>query len=198
MKTSHPKAGFTLLEVLLAMAILTGVIITVSQTWSGNFNRLRKMTLSNNVAILLERKMVEIEAQYGNRSISEIPEEDEGDFGDDLPNYHWKLKSQKFQMPNLTALMISQEGGANDMLISMIKQLSEYITKGVKEVRVSILVTQAKKTVSYDATTYFVDWNQELALPGGGSLGNGTQPDSSDTGSPASENPSADGQGGSP
>lgn len=160
--------GFTLLEVLLAIAILTGVIITVSQTWSGNFNRVRKITLSNNVATLLERKMTEIEAKFQKAPVSEIPEEEEGDFGADLPNYSWKLKSQKFQMPDLSALLTSKDDGANEMLITMIKQLSEYVSKAVKEVTVSVLLKSGGKTTTYDATTYFVDWEQEIAMPGGG------------------------------
>lgn len=165
--------GFTLLEVLIAMSILTMVIVTVSSTWSGNFNRMRKINLSNNVATLLERKMVELEAKYKGKPVSEIPEEESGDFGDDYPQYRWFLTSQEFQMPDLTALLTSQEGGADEMLITMIKQVNEFVSKAVKEVTLTVLVTAGKKEVSYKITTYFVDWEQDIGLPGGGGTGGG-------------------------
>jgi len=160
------KRGFTLLEVLIAMSILTMVIIAVSSTWSGNFNRMRKINLANNVATLLERKMVELEAQYKNQPISQIPEEETGDFGTDHPQYSWKLESQKFEMPDLTATLTSREGGADEMLINMIKQINEFVSKSVKEVTLSVIVTTGKRNVSYKITTYFVDWEQQISLLG--------------------------------
>lgn len=187
MRIAAKSGGFTLLEVLIAMAILTGVIITLSQTWSGNYNRLRKITLANNVATLLERKMTEIEAQYRAQPVSQIPEEDSGDFGDQLSSYSWTLKSRKFEMPNVTALLTSQEGGANELLITMVKQLSEFLSKAIKEVTVSIIFKSGSKKATYEATTYFVDWEQELNIPGGGISGGSSDGGTSSTGGSSAE-----------
>jgi len=164
--------GFTLLEVLIAMSILTMVIVAVSSTWSGNFNRVRKINFANNVSTLLERKMVELETKYKGKPVAEIPEEEAGDFGADYPQYRWALTSQEFQMPDLTALLTSQEGGADEMLITMIKQVNEFVSKAVKEVTLTVFVKASQKEVPYKITTYFVDWEQDLGLPGG--AGGGT------------------------
>ena len=70
-------------------------------------------------------------------------------------------------MPDLTALLTSQEGGADEMLITMIKQVNEFVSKAVKEVTLTVIVAAGKREVSYNVTTYFVDWEQNIALPGG-------------------------------
>ncbi len=181
--------GFTLLEVLLAMAILTGVMITLSQSWSGNFNRSRKITLNNNIAILLERKMADTETKYREKPLSEMPEEESGDFGQDLPGYTWKIKWKKFNMPDLSGIIMAKnEGMTDDFFLNMINQLTEFMSKSIREVTVEIsYASPNKKAITYDATTYFVDWSQELSIPGLGGGGTDTSPPSeaapADTGS---------------
>ncbi len=161
------QAGFTLLEVLVAIGILVGAIIVVSNTWGGNMMRVRKSNLYNNAAVLLERKVVEMRAKYKDKALAEIPEEESGDFGTDNPLYRWTFKTQEFKMPDLSAVLISQEqGDAN--LLSMIKQTQDFISQSVKEGTVTIFVKTPKKDVEFSVTTYFVDYNQELAIGGGG------------------------------
>ena len=166
--------GFTLLEVLIAVSILVGGVLVIGQSWSGNFMRVRKSSLYHNVASLLEKKVVEIEAFYHGKSIEEIPEEDSGDFGSDYPQYRWEMRSQDFEMPDLRNVLISREEGANDMLLMVIQNTQEFISKSVKEVTVSVFVKAKTKEIEYSVTTYFVDYNQELTLGGLGG-GGGTQ-----------------------
>src|ERR1700733_15151492 len=66
--------GFTLLEVLIAIAILAGGIMMLGTSWSGNLMRIRKSTLFNNVSSLLEKKRIEPEAEYKDKPFLEIPE----------------------------------------------------------------------------------------------------------------------------
>lgn len=164
------KNGFTLLEVLVAIVILVGGVLVVANSWSGNLLRIRKSNLYNNVAFLLERKMTEIDAQYRGKSIDDIKEEDAGDFGSDYPQYSWAMKSKKFIMPDLSSLLIGKDGSADEMFLTMIKQTTEYISKAVKEVTVSVFVTApGGKKAEFKIVTYFVDFNQELDIAGGGS-----------------------------
>lgn len=161
--------GFTLLEVLVALFILTGAIIVIANAWSGNFMRMRKTSMYNNVATLLERKMVEVEAKYRDKPINEIPESEEGDFENDFPQYRWEMKSRDLELPDLTALIVGQGEGADEQLITLIKQMSEFISDAVKEVKVSIYVKSASgKEVEFSATQYFVDYTKQFGggLPG--------------------------------
>lgn len=157
--------GFTLLEVLIALVILAGGLLVLNSSWSTNSLRMRKANIFNNSATLLQKKMVETEALYAGKPLEEIPEEESGDFGTDHPTYRWELKSRELEFPDLSALIIG-EGEADETLLSMIRQMTELISKSVKEVKVTVFVKTNKKEVSFSATTYFVDYSKEIGLPG--------------------------------
>jgi general secretion pathway protein I len=158
--------GFTLLEVLVALFILSGGIIVLANAWSGNFMRIRKSALFNDVATLLERKMVETEAKYRNK-YQEIPEEDGGEFDTDHPQYTWKLKSRELKLPDITPLLLGQEDHPDETLVSMIKQLSEQLSKAIKEVKISVLVKRNGRELEFSATEYMVDYQGQFDLGGG-------------------------------
>ncbi len=164
------KRGFTLLEVLIAMVILVGGIVVVTTAWSGNLLRMRKATLYNNVALLLERKLVEIETEYKDKPLNEVVDK-EGDFGSDLPQYRWTFEVKDFEMPDLTPIILGKDGQKDEMFLSMIKQVQEYISKAIKEGTVTIFVKSGKNEVPFSVSTYFVDYTQDLnlgGLPAGG------------------------------
>jgi general secretion pathway protein I len=161
------QKGFTLLEVIVALFILTGGIIVLSTAWSGNFMRIRKSALFNDVATLLERKMVETETKYRNK-YNEIPEEDAGEFDSDHPQYTWKLKSRDLKLPDISPLLLGQEDHPDETLVSMIKQLGEQLSKAIKEVKISVLVKRNNRELEFSATEYFVDYNSNFDLGGAG------------------------------
>jgi general secretion pathway protein I len=161
--------GFTLLETLLAVVILSMGILLLTQSWSGSFLRIRKTQLNQDVAALLERKMNEIDLEFRGKPLESIPEEKEDDFGAEYPQYKWKMVAREFQMPNLSSILMQQEGGANDMMMMVIQQLTEHLSKTIKEVKVSVIYTGGKKPLEYSVVTYFVDYNKPLSI--GGSTG---------------------------
>lgn len=162
------KNAFTLLEVLVSLAILSSGILLVGQSWSGNFLRVRKTNLYNNVSLLLQRKIVELEALYKDKPLTEIPDSEAGDFGTDYPQYRWSMHSQDFEFPDLSSVLIGRDGGADEMLLTVIKQTQEYISKSVKEVTLSVFVKTPVREIEYSLTTYFVDYNSSLTIGAGG------------------------------
>ena len=174
--------GFTLLEVLVSLAILVGGIVMISMAWSGSFMKMRKTNTAYDVATLLERKMVELESKYREK-MNDMPEEGEkGDFGEDHPNYRWELKSRKLDFPDLTPLLVGQENGADEGLLGMVKQMTEYLGKTVKEMQVTIFVKtgRALKEQQFSATQYVIDYTQDFM---GGMGAAGAAPGSATTGS---------------
>ena len=169
------KNGFTLLEVLIALAILASGLIVLNSAWSGNTLRIRKSNLYQNVSTLLERKIIELEAKYKARPFNEIPETEEGDFGDDFPLYHWKMKTKDMEMPDLTGALTPPGESLDETLRTMIKTMTESISKSVKEVKVSLFVkNKGGKETEFSVTTYFVNWTFDLGLGGGGGATPGT------------------------
>lgn len=159
--------GFSLLEVMVAIGILSFTVILISTAWSGNFLRVRKSRMSHNVATLLERKAVELETRLQGVSIEELADES-GDFGKDFPKYRWEFKIKEFKFPDLTPLLTNQDEGADEILLSMISQMTEFISKSVKEGTVSVFVKiNKKKEAKYSVTMYFIDYDQPLTIGGG-------------------------------
>lgn len=167
-KQSNSQKGFTLLETVIAMVILAGALVILSSSWSASFMRVKKAQRYFEASTLLERKMTEIDLQFRGKSLDSIPDSKEGEF-DGVDDYTWKMTAKKLEIPDFSSSLASRDGGVDEMTMSIIKQLTEAMSKSVKEVTVTVIYTKAKKPIEYSVTTYFVDYNKEipLGMPGG-------------------------------
>lgn len=156
--------GFTLIEALIAMTILSGAMLLLSNAWGGAFRSIKKAKQQHEVALLLERKLAELDIEFRGKPLTEIPEEREEDFGKEYPEARWKMSSKEFEFPDMSALLQTEDGQADEMNAMLIKKLSENFKKTVKEVKVTVMVKEGKKTKEYSAVTYFVDYDQALSL----------------------------------
>jgi len=161
------KNGFTLIETLVALVITVAAGLILTTAWSGNFLRVRKTTLNNNVTQLLERKIIEMESKYKGKKIAEVKEE-EGNFGDEYPQYRWTFTAQPFEMPDLTPILMKGAGGTDEMLITMMSKMRELVSKSIAEATITVFVKVQQREVPYSVTTYFVDYEAETDL----SIGN--------------------------
>ena len=171
------QKGFSLIEVLIALSILMGSLIVVSMAWSTSQLRIRKMKFNHQAAFLLDYKLADIERLYKDQ-LQRIPDEDKGtfeDLGKEYNTFSWSLKSKKFELPDLAPLLSQNNNGGNEMIMMMMGQLSEYFNQAAKEVTVTVTYTLQKKSVHFSATTFIVDFNQQLPIPnlGGGDGGAG-------------------------
>lgn len=160
----NKKSGFTLLEVLIAMMILAAGVMLLAQSWSSSYNRLRKTQKNVEIAALLERKLAETDMKYRGKSIDSIPETESDEF-EGFPDYSWKLESKNFEMPDLTAILIGRDGGVDQMMMTLMKQFSEHLSKSIKEVKLTIVYKHKDKEFEYSATMLFVDHDKQLPLP---------------------------------
>lgn len=169
MRSNLGSRGFTLIETLVALVITVGAAMIVSNSWSGNNLRVRKAALYNNVASLLEKKMVEMEAKHKGKKIAEISEES-GDFGEDYPQYRWVFSVQPFEMPDMSPLLSNEEDnkGADPMVLSVLKTMQETVAKSILEATVTVFVKSGEKELPFSITSYFVDYEADLLPPGGG------------------------------
>ena len=176
------------------MVIMSMGIVMIANAWSGNVLRLEKSRINNNMAMLLQRKMTETEFLYRNKQLTEIKEDDGGDFGPKFPQYRWQMHSQKFEMPDLSSLLIARDGGADEMLLTIVRAMTEYIKQSVIEVAVTVIYkNRAGREIKNTVTTYFVDYTKEIPIPGlpsaPGGGGSGGDSDSGSGGSGGSGMP---------
>ncbi len=160
--------GFTLIETIIAMAIMASGLLLLVNTWGGAFVRIDRTQKQFEVATLLERKMIDYELKYRGKNISEIIDEEDGEF-DGYPEYKWKMSSKKLEFPDLAASLTSRDGGADQMTITAIRQLTDTLSKAIKELTVTVTYSKkGKKPIEHSITTYFVNYDTGVpGMPGG-------------------------------
>ncbi len=163
------KTGFTLIEVVLALMVMSSGLFILTNSWSGTYKRLQKTQVQVQLAALLERKVVEIEREYKNKPLDSIPEEKEDNFGEDLADYSWKMTSQKLELPDLSPILQAQDkDGVSTDLTSIMKLFTEHLSKSVKEIKVEVTYKDKKKPIRVDVVFYMVDYDRPLPVPGAG------------------------------
>lgn len=161
------KKAFTLVEVILALMVMSSGLFILTNAWAGTYTRLQKTQIQVQLAALLERKVTELEREYKGKSLDTIPEEKEDDFGSDTPEYSWKMASRKLEIPDLSASLTSKDGGANENLLRIMKLFTEHLSKSIKEVKITVIHKGKKKPVTADVTIYMIDYDRPLPIPGG-------------------------------
>lgn len=149
------KKGFTLLEVLVAVAILAGLMTVASLSWSGNFRRLKKSKNLNTITVLLEKKMSELEIKYKNENINSLPKKGEGEFFEE-PDYKWSYETRPLSLPDTLVWLAVQGLPQTDMNISLTEALKDILSGTVVEVKLTVSLIRSGKGNSLSA--YFVNY----------------------------------------
>jgi len=151
--------GFTLVEVMVALMLLTMGIIALSSSWSGSLFSFRKSQIVRDAVFLLKTKMSEVENKYTGDGFASIPEEEEGEFGEEYPAFKWKIESKEIEFPDMTSFMLSNsEEGVDQLQQTVIAQLTDQLKQNVKEVKLTVIYTKGKKPISYSLATMFVNF----------------------------------------
>ena len=77
--------GFTLLEVMIATAIIAIALVAALGSQSQSVSLANEAKFTTTVAFLAQKKMAELEAE----DVKDLSS-DSGDFGEDFPGYHWE------------------------------------------------------------------------------------------------------------
>lgn len=175
--SARSQKGFSLIEVLIALSILATSLVVISTAWSTTMQRMRKMKMQYQAAYLLDYKVSSFEREYKDK-LGQLPEAEEGtfeDLGGEFKDYSWAVQTKKFELPDLTPILAQRKQGADAILSTMMSQMSEYFNQAAREVTVTVFYSYKKQKIKFSATTFLVDFNQQLPLPnlGGGGTGTG-------------------------
>ena len=96
MITERKNKGFTLLEVMIAVAIIAIALTTLLGSQSQSVSFANSAKFETMAALLAQSKMSEITLQDTSALTS-----DSGDFGDDFPGYTWKVNVTDIAIPGI-------------------------------------------------------------------------------------------------
>jgi general secretion pathway protein I len=91
------SAGFTLLEVMAALAILSIVMTSIYRLHSQTVVMHQRARFYITAPFLAQQKLSELETA----KLSDLKGEDKGDFGEDFSGYTWELKTEDVESEDL-------------------------------------------------------------------------------------------------
>jgi general secretion pathway protein I len=99
--------GFTLLEVMIAMAILAITLVAIYQSQSQSISMASDSRFLTTASLLAQSRMAEIDAAEPRSVVSA-----NSDFGDDYPGYTWRLEvSAVEELPLLKRMTLTVTQG---------------------------------------------------------------------------------------
>jgi len=176
------NGGFTLLEVLIAMAILTVSLASIISVESGSINATDRAHQMNIVAMLAKNTMVNTEAKIEGKQFQEIPKEETGQFDAPYDRYSWKVMVKELKFPSLADLgNFNSNGqdnhsgmGTNQITDTISRLMTSYMSNAIREVTVSIFwnrpgdtdssSTSTQKNPGYSVSMYWVNLNHAFNL----------------------------------
>jgi prepilin-type N-terminal cleavage/methylation domain-containing protein len=169
------EAGFTLLETIIAIAIMTisfASIILIQRNSIAAIERSREETV---VTLLARNIMIDTDLLIEGKDFKEVKEEESGTFDRPFEQYKWKRKIKEIEFPqlNFAGAAGSEEGateGEGDASSTdastetVTKLITQFLSKAVREITVTISYPRGTGTVDHSITTYWVDLNHEFSL----------------------------------
>lgn len=165
MATPIGNKGFTLLEIMIAVAIMVVAFTAILSVQQGSLRATDRAKILNTVAMLAKAEMTETEVKMEGKAFSELKDEEEGGFPEPYQDYRWKRVIKEVEFPAFNTGGSEGESGEDGNLTAMMGQMiSSFLSKAVREVTVTIIWKRGEGDQSYSLTTYWVDINHELSL----------------------------------
>lgn len=162
------EAGFTLLETIIAMAIMVLALASILSVESNSINASARARQMNIVAMLAKDKMVETEYAIEGKTFDEVKKEEGGSFDAPYQEIRWKTTIKELEFPNLAVTGRKSEGGSGggttDAAETLTKLLTKFFSKAMREVTVTVIWTRGTGEQSFSLSTYWVNLNHEFEL----------------------------------
>lgn len=171
LEKSRRTKGFTLLEVVIALAIMTVAFGSILAVQGGAVNASARAKQMNIVSMLAKNKMVETEFKIQGKAFDEVQKTEGGTFEPPYEDFTWRsvIKEVKFPRINFSGGGGSgaDKGKENNQSAEMVEMISKLITthlsKSLREVTVTVAWKQGTKEQTFDLQTFWVDLNHEFS-----------------------------------
>lgn len=169
--------GFTLLEVMIALAIMLVAFSSILAIQSSSMNSALRARQIHEVSVLARNAMIQVEVDIQGKKFDELPPEFSTPCDENFPDYTCTRKVKEVKLPNLAGLSKSAQGDNGSsasnteedeknsaMLEQMTKVITNFLSKAVREVTISVSWKRGEKTQNYDVAMYWVDLNSDFNI----------------------------------
>ncbi len=165
--------GFTLLETMIAMTIMLLAFASILMVQSSSMNTSAKAKQMNVVGMLAKNALLKTEVEMTGKKFSELQEETSETFEEPFQDYTWVRTVKEITFPNLSGLLnagkqedksTDEQAGAAQMMDQMTKLMTNYISKAIREVTITIKWKRGSGEQQYVVAMYWVDLNSEFQL----------------------------------
>ena len=108
--------GFTLLEVMIALAIMAGVVLTVLSSVNYHLSIITTERDSTALTLIARAKITELEQQ-------QIPEKSEGTFAPIHPELAWRAELLPTQLPALKKLVLRVQRSSDKREVALVRYI---------------------------------------------------------------------------
>lgn len=164
--------GLTLVEVLIAMSIFVISYLVLVDTQNISLRNSAHSKRMTTATLLAQEKLSEMILKYKGRSLSEIPEKEEGKFEGSHSAYRWEETSQDFKydlsfladMAQAAAGEEGEEEAAPSPLAVYLPKISQFIQNSSKEITVTVFWKEGAMERKVSITTHLFDYKTPLPL----------------------------------
>jgi general secretion pathway protein I len=174
------RRGFTLLEVMVALAILAGALVAVSEVVGGALRNHVRARQLDTATLLARAKMVEVQAEAERKGFRDFDVTEEGTFeADGHPEVRWKVEilrpsvelgpqavlaaltggktlEELLPPPDQAPQLAQLQGAITAGVQTLLTQIGERLKASVREVRLTVSWDEGRATESFDVTTHLV------------------------------------------
>ena len=155
-RKKNKRAGFSLLEVMIALAILaTSLMIILDFHSTAVITSGRAQTMSVATALARHQMAQLLLQMVAEVAAGRLPDEksETGSFEEmGFPNFRWEMQIRKVEVP---APPLPEEAGG-ELVNKIIQSITEQISKATREMKLTVFWKEFEDEESIDVTTHLV------------------------------------------
>ena len=164
-KAPNTISGFTLLETMVALAIMMIAFSSILLVESRSLSTSAKAKQMNVVGMLARNEMIKTEYEIEGKTFDEVRKDETGQFEEPFKDYTWSRSIKELKFPALNVGGGGKAGDGNAQIAELLTKLvTNFFSKAMREVIVTIKWKRGSGTQSFTVSTYWVDLNHEFQL----------------------------------
>ena len=171
---SSPNSGFSLVEVLAAMVIMSVALVALLASQAQSVGLVDRAKKYDRATTLASAKLSELTMIASSQGTSAMKEEERGEFDQELhPGFRWRYEIRKVPAPNFAALLSAatgeeeetQDQGNAALFAGPLQTIQDAWGESLRELRVEVLWgEQTEKSV--ELVTHIIEGDPVTRVDG--------------------------------